>query len=138
MSSQCENANTQCNICTPASSGEGVPHTHQGPLQPETTLASHSLQSDKRTVQCQLFLCRFCSFETGVHCVDQVCLSIVLPQCPEHWISGLSQPASLISFEKEEPSGKLPPDLPLNPHAVGHMIAIWLGCYKENRMAGIG
>lgn len=68
---------------------------------------------------------------------------IDLPQFPDYWITGLSHLTSFISFEKEEPSGNLPPDPSTpNSHTVGHMIAIssdtdrkkeWLGLAEASQ-----
>lgn len=106
-------------------------------LQPETTLANNSVQSDNRFVPYQLFV-GFVHLKQA-HCVSQVCLLIVLPRFPEYWITALSYLVSFISFEKEGPSGNLPLAPPTaNSHVVGHLTAIRLRYCQEKGTAGIG
>lgn len=105
--------------------------------QPETTLTNNSVRSDNRLVRYHLFV-HYAHLKQA-HCVSQVRLLIVLPQFPEHWITGLSHQASFISFEKEEPSGNLPPAPPTpSSHAIGHTTAIRLRYCQEKGVAGIG
>lgn len=105
-------------------------------LQPETTLANNSVQSDKRIVHYQLFICRICSFETGAHCVTQVCLERVSPRFPEPWTV---TPSFFYLFCEGGTFWKIPTrSHPLNSQAVGHMIATRLRHWQGTHgMAGI-